>query len=118
MKSLRIADKSGIAETELFASTYRSFGTATVRYPVLEVDGTVEPYDNGRGFSLRLHRVGKPRSARTSPPSQIRFHDFDLHLHLVDEWRLGDSTSAFVSQVLRETPAPALRRSGDSLQRR
>lgn len=30
-------------------------------YPVLEVEATVEPYDNGRGFTLRVHRVGKPR---------------------------------------------------------
>jgi hypothetical protein len=28
---------------------------------VLEVHATVEPYENGRGFSLHVHRVGKPR---------------------------------------------------------
>ena len=64
MKFLSLADKTGIVETELFASTYRSYGTATIRYPVLEVDASVEPFDNGRGFSLRVHRVGKPRVTR------------------------------------------------------
>jgi DNA polymerase III alpha subunit len=61
MKFLSLADKTGIVETELFADTYRSYGTATIHYPVLEVDASVEPYDNGRGFTLRVHRVGKPR---------------------------------------------------------
>ncbi|CAN5729719.1 hypothetical protein BH11VER1_BH11VER1_27490 [soil metagenome] len=61
MKFMTLADKTGIVETELFAATYRSYGVVTVRYPVLEVEATVEPYENGRGFSLRVHRVGKPR---------------------------------------------------------
>ena len=39
-------------ETELFAQTYKNYGLATVRYPVLEVTATVEPFENGRGFSL------------------------------------------------------------------
>lgn len=52
---------SGIVETELFAKTYKSYGLATVRYPVLELTGKVEPYDNGRGFSMRVLRAGKPR---------------------------------------------------------
>jgi DNA-directed DNA polymerase III PolC len=64
MKFLSLADKTGIVETELFASTYRSYGTVTIRYPVLEVESTVEPYDNGNGFSLRVHRVGKPRERK------------------------------------------------------
>jgi DNA-directed DNA polymerase III PolC len=61
MKFLTLADWTGIVETELFAQTYRSYGLATVRYPVLEVTATVEPFDNGRGFSLRVLRAGKPR---------------------------------------------------------
>ena len=48
-------------ETELFAATYKSYGLATVRYPVLEVEARVEPFDNGRGFSLRVLRAGPPR---------------------------------------------------------
>jgi DNA polymerase III alpha subunit/nucleotidyltransferase/DNA polymerase involved in DNA repair len=61
MKFLTLADWTGIVETELFAPTYRSYGLATVRYPVLEITATVEPYENDRGFSLRVLRAGKPR---------------------------------------------------------
>jgi DNA polymerase III alpha subunit len=61
MKFLTIADWTGMVETELFAKTYKNYGLATVRYPVLEITATVEPYENGRGFSLRVHRAGKPR---------------------------------------------------------
>jgi DNA polymerase III alpha subunit len=74
MKFLTLADRTGIVETELFAPTYRSYGLATVRYPVLEVEATVEPFENGRGFSLRVFRAGKPRqncealSCKTCPP--------------------------------------------------
>jgi DNA polymerase III alpha subunit len=62
MKFLSLADYTGMVETELFAQTYKSYGLATVRYPVLEVTASVEPFDNGRGFSLRVLRAGKPRS--------------------------------------------------------
>ena len=61
MKFLTLADWTGMVETELFAQTYRNYGLATVRYPVLEVEATVEPFENGRGFSLRVNRAGKPR---------------------------------------------------------
>jgi hypothetical protein len=52
-------------ETELFSRTYKKHGLATVRYPVLEITATVEPYENGRGHSLRVHRAAKPREANT-----------------------------------------------------
>jgi hypothetical protein len=61
MKSFTLTDWTGMVETELFAQTYRSHGLATVRHPVLEVTATVEPFENGRGFSLRVWRAGKPR---------------------------------------------------------
>jgi len=61
MKFLTLADWTGMVETELFAPTYRSYGLATIRYPVLEVTATVEAYENKRGFSLRVHRAGHPR---------------------------------------------------------
>jgi hypothetical protein len=32
-----VADWTGMVETELFATTYRNYALATVRYPVLEV---------------------------------------------------------------------------------
>ncbi len=62
MKFLSIADWTGITETELFAQTYKSYGLATVRYPVLEIEAKVEPFENERGFSLRALRAGKPRT--------------------------------------------------------
>ena len=65
MKFMTLADRTGMVETELFADTYRLHGLVTVRYPVLEVTATVEPFENGRGFSLRIHRAGKPRSAES-----------------------------------------------------
>jgi DNA polymerase III alpha subunit len=61
MKFLTLADWTGMVETELFAKTYKSYGLATVRYPVLEVMATVETFENGCGFSLRVLRAGKPR---------------------------------------------------------
>jgi len=62
MKFLTLADWTGMMETELFAQTYKNYGLATVRYPVLEVTATVEPFENGRGFTLRVLRAGKPRT--------------------------------------------------------
>ena len=52
-------------ETELFAQTYKGYGLATVRYPVLEVTGTVEPFENGRGFTLRVLRARKSQLIKT-----------------------------------------------------
>jgi DNA polymerase III alpha subunit len=65
MKFLTLADWTGMVETELFAQAYKNYGLATVRYPVLEVTATVEPFENGRGFSLRVIRAGKPRIRST-----------------------------------------------------
>lgn len=65
MKFLTLADWTGIVETELFAHTYRNYGLATVRFPVLEVEAKVESFENGRGFTLRVPRAGKPRTALT-----------------------------------------------------
>jgi len=62
MKFITIADWTGVIETELFARTYRSYGLNTVRYRVLEITATVEPFENNRGFTLRVLRAGKPRN--------------------------------------------------------
>jgi DNA polymerase III alpha subunit len=61
MKFLTLADWTGMVETELFAQTYRSYGLATVRYPVLEITARVEAFENRLGYSLRALRAGKPR---------------------------------------------------------
>ena len=63
MKFLTLADWTGMVETELFAQTYKSYGLATVRYPVLEITARVEAFENGNGFTLRVMRAGKPRCA-------------------------------------------------------
>ena len=63
MKFLSLADWTGIVETELFSKPYRTYGLATVRYPLLEIEARVEPFENGRGFTLRAIAARKPRSA-------------------------------------------------------
>jgi len=64
MKFMTIADWTGMVETELFAKTYREHGLATVRYDVLEVRAKVEPFENSRGFTLRVFRCGAPRERK------------------------------------------------------
>lgn len=61
MKFLSLADWTGIIETELFAQTCRSYGLATVRYPVLEIEAKVESFENGRGYKLRALAARRPR---------------------------------------------------------
>jgi hypothetical protein len=61
MKFLSIADWTGIIETELYSKTYRSYGLVTVRYPVLEIEACVKPFENGQGFTLRAMAAWKPR---------------------------------------------------------
>ena len=63
MKFLSLADWTGIVETELFSKTYRSYGLATVRYPVLEIEGRIEPFENGAGLHLTSNR------SKASPPN-------------------------------------------------
>lgn len=75
MKFITIADWTGIVETELFAKTYQSYGLNTVRYRVLEITATVEPFENGRGHTLRVLRAGKPRTK--APQASIRFSPKD-----------------------------------------
>ncbi len=67
MKFLSLADWTGIVETELFAKTYKTYGLATVRYPVLEIEARVEPFENERGFALRALAAGQPRVIQTAP---------------------------------------------------
>jgi DNA-directed DNA polymerase III PolC len=66
MKFLTLADRTGVVETELFARAYRSCALATIRYRVLEISATVEPFESGRGYTLRVLRAGKPRKKSPS----------------------------------------------------
>ena len=68
MEFLTLADWTGMVETELFAQTYKSHGLATVRYPVLEITASVEPFENGRGFSLRVLRARLAGVSGCPPP--------------------------------------------------
>ena len=68
MKFMTIADRTGLVETDLFAETYKSYGLATVRYPLLQITARVEPYENGNGYSLRVLQAGKPRIRHTAVP--------------------------------------------------
>jgi error-prone DNA polymerase len=61
MKFLTLCDRSGLVETELFARAYQRFGFETLRFPVLEVHGRVEPLECGRGHTLRIESVRRPR---------------------------------------------------------
>jgi DNA polymerase III alpha subunit/nucleotidyltransferase/DNA polymerase involved in DNA repair len=70
MKFLTLCDWTGMVETELFAATYKSYGLATVRYPVLELTARVEAFENGRGFTLRVLRAGKPRKRAAPEPNR------------------------------------------------
>lgn len=64
MKFITICDYTGMIECELFAATYRRFGLATIQFEAVEVEATVTPFDNRRGHTLDVHRVGKPRGWR------------------------------------------------------
>jgi len=50
MKFLTLSYWPRMVETELFASTYRSYGLVTVRYPVLEISATVGGMRMGGGL--------------------------------------------------------------------
>ncbi|MCX6972275.1 MAG: DNA polymerase IV [Verrucomicrobia bacterium] len=61
MKFLSLCDHTGMLETEMFADAFRRFGLETLRHPVLEITGTVIPFEGDRGFSLRIEAVRRPR---------------------------------------------------------
>ena len=61
MKFLTPGDWTRMVEAELFEQTYRNYGLATVHFPVLEMEAMAEPFEDGRGFSLRLLRAGRSR---------------------------------------------------------
>jgi hypothetical protein len=66
MKFMTLCDRSGLIETEMFARTFKKFGLETIRHPVLEVTGTVMPFEGASGHTLRVEMVHQPRKKRTS----------------------------------------------------
>jgi hypothetical protein len=61
MKFITLCDSTGFIECEIFAEAYRRWGLATIRWPVVEVEATVTPFENGNGYTLDVQRAGKPR---------------------------------------------------------
>jgi DNA polymerase III alpha subunit len=64
MKFMTLCDRSGLIETEMFARTFKKFGLETIRHPVLEVTGTVMPFEGASGHTLRVETVHQPRKKR------------------------------------------------------
>jgi DNA polymerase III alpha subunit len=62
MKFITLCDYTGFIECEIFAEPYCRWGLATIRWPVVEVEATVTPFENGNGFTLDVQRVSKPRT--------------------------------------------------------
>ena len=60
MKFISICDYSGFVETELFAAVYKAYGMETIKSPLIELEGFVEPFENQRGYTLRVLRVTVP----------------------------------------------------------
>ncbi len=62
MKFVSLCDYTGLVETEMFAAVYRAFGMETIKSPVIEVEGIVMPFENGKGYTLRVLRVATPEA--------------------------------------------------------
>lgn len=60
MKFVSLCDHSGFVETELFAAVYKAFGMETIKSPVIVVEGFVEPFENNKGYTLRVISVTTP----------------------------------------------------------
>jgi hypothetical protein len=60
MKFISLCDYTGFAETELFAAVYKAYGMETIKSPVIELEGFVEPFENKKGFNMRVLKVRQP----------------------------------------------------------
>ena len=60
MKFVSLCDYTGFVETELFAAVYKAFGMETIKSPVVAMEGFVEPFENKKGYTLRVIRVRQP----------------------------------------------------------
>jgi len=61
MKFITLCDHTGFIECEIFAESYRRWGLATVRWPVVEVEAVVTVFDNANGCTLDVQRISRPR---------------------------------------------------------
>ncbi len=60
MKFISVCDYSGFVETELFATVHKAYGMETIKSPLIELEGFVEPFENKKGCTLRVLRVTQP----------------------------------------------------------
>ena len=65
MKFISLCDYSGFVETELFAAVYKAYGMETIKSPLIELEGFVEPFENRKGYTLRVLRVTLPYGAQS-----------------------------------------------------
>jgi hypothetical protein len=52
-----------MVETKLFVQTFKSYGLATVRCPMLGAEAKVEAFEKRRGFTPRVFSSGKTEDA-------------------------------------------------------
>ena len=71
MKFVTLADRTGFVEAFLFPDTYQRFGHLTVTNPILVATGVVEPFENGRGFTLRVVHVAPPARRTTAQSAPV-----------------------------------------------
>ena len=78
MKFVTLADRTGFVASYLFPDVYQRFGHLTALRPILSATGTVEPFENRRGFTFRIEGVSPPRWAIGSDPRQADTIDLGL----------------------------------------
>ncbi len=72
MKFVTLADHSGFIEAMLFPDVYSRFGYLTVLNPILAARGILEPFENRRGFVMRVLQVFPPQRIGAQPPQPDR----------------------------------------------
>jgi hypothetical protein len=44
----------------LLAAVYKAFGTEAIKSPVIKVEGFVAPFENRKGYTMRVFNVRAP----------------------------------------------------------
>jgi DNA-directed DNA polymerase III PolC len=60
MKFVTLGDRTGFVETILFPDVYRRDGHLLAGQPILAATAIVEPFENRRGFTLRVEQLRTP----------------------------------------------------------
>ena len=95
VRYITIYEYSGIIECEIFATAYRAYGVVPVRYPVVEVTATVEPFDNQLGCTLNAdpHRQAETWLAHSRHHPNHGLVDRLLEINLRQEVHDADAKS-------------------------